>query len=153
MEEIVMGEILWAATKSFIGVLGVVAVFIVLGVIKTWAFLFAIPVLMLLSLAFSAMAMVVTAYARDYDSFTYYFTLVVTPMSLLSGTFFPLTNFPVWAKAIAQVLPLSHGVRVTRAIFLGNWDPIYFASVGFLVVIFVACTNWSMSRIKRRLIY
>jgi lipooligosaccharide transport system permease protein len=153
MDDVVVGEILWGATKSFFSVLGVLVVFLVLGLLRSPLILAALPVLALISFVFSAMSMVVTAYARDYDSFTYFFTLVVTPMSLLSGTFFPLSNFPKWAQGLAALLPLSHGVRVVRALFLGQWNQTYWISIAALVVLALIFTNWSVAQVKRRLIY
>jgi len=93
VEEVVAGEILWGATKAFISVLGVMVVFLVLGLIQHPLAWLTLPVLLLLCWCMSAMSMVVTSHARDYDSFTYFFSLVVTPMSLLAGTFFPLSHF------------------------------------------------------------
>ncbi len=153
MEEIVFGEILWGATESFFSVLGVVTVFVLIGVLRTPNLLLALPILALVSLVFSSMAMVVTSYARDYDSFTVFFTLVITPMSLLSGTFFPLSQFPKWAQWLSEILPLSHGVRIVRAIILGRWDNHLWISVGVLAVLAMIFVNWSTAQVRRRLIY
>src|SRR5580704_15618966 len=98
VEDVVAGEIFWGATKAFFAVLGVMFVFLVLGMVHGVLAWLTLPVLLLLSWCMSAMAMVVTSHARDYDSFSYFFSLVVTPMSLLAGTFFPLEHFPKWAR-------------------------------------------------------
>ena len=54
----------------------------------------ALPLLLLTGLVFSAIGLIVNAKARGYDFFTYYFTLVLTPMTFLSGVYFPLTALP-----------------------------------------------------------
>lgn len=153
VEDVVFGEIVWGASKAFFGVIAVVIVYLVLGMITHSSFWLSLPVLFLLAYAISAMSMVVTGFARDYDSFTYFFSVVVTPMSLLAGTFFPLDHFPKWGQVLAYCLPLTHGVEITRALFLGQWDNRYFLNVALLLLISVVFTNWSIAVIKRRLIY
>ncbi|MDZ4678436.1 MAG: ABC transporter permease [Oligoflexia bacterium] len=153
VEEVVAGEIFWGASKAFFGVLGVMTVFLVLGMIHHWQAWLALPVLLLLAWCISAMSMVVTSYARDYDSFTYFFSIVVTPMSLLAGTFFPLSQLPKWAQAMAWVLPLTHGVKVSRELFLGRWDHSLWINLLILVIMAILFTNWSIGQTRRRLVY
>jgi lipooligosaccharide transport system permease protein len=153
LEEVVAGEIFWAATKAFFGVMGVMIVLLVLKLVHTPMALLSLPLLLLLCWVMSAISMVVTSFARDYDSFTYYFSLIITPMSLLAGTFFPLNHFPTWAQAIAHFLPLTHAVVVTRALFLDKWEPSLWANVIILFLIAILFTNWAINQTKRRLIY
>lgn len=153
VEEVVAGEIFWAASKAFFGVLGVMIVLLLLGLVKTPLALLSLPFLMMLCWTMSAISMVVTSFARDYDSFTYFFSLVITPMSLLSGTFFPLSHFPAWAQGIAQMLPLTHAVIVTRALFLNKWEHTDWVHVVVLFTLGLLFTNWAINQTRRRLIY
>lgn len=153
IEDVVAGEIFWSATKSFLGTLGVLAVLVLLGLVQTPTAWLTIPMIFLIAWAMSAISMVVCSFARDYDSFTYYFSLFITPMSLLSGTFFPLSQFPVWAQKVALFLPLTHGVIVCRALFLGRWNDGMWINVGVLIVIAIIFSNWAINQTKRRLIY
>jgi len=52
--------------------------------------------------------------------FTYYFTLVVTPMTFLSGVFFPIKAMPGWLQVIAKALPLSAAINLIRPLVLGR---------------------------------
>lgn len=153
IEDIVVGEVFWGATKSFFSVLMVLLVFIGFGMIESWMIWLALPVMFLLSWCMSALAMVVTSYARDYDSFTYFFSLAVTPMTLLSGTFFPMNHFPQWGQVLAWFLPLTHGVNVIRSMYLGQWNNLLLANIAFLLVLSVLLTNWACAQMRRRLIY
>lgn len=153
VEDVVAGEIFWGASKAFFGVLGVVTVYLFMGMMNSWMSWLTLPVLLLLSWCMSAMSMVVTSFARDYDSFTYYFTIVVTPMSLLAGTFFPLTQFPDWAQVGAWVLPLTHAVVVTRKLFLGQWSHMLWLNLFLLAAMSILFTNWAIAQTRRRLIY
>jgi lipooligosaccharide transport system permease protein len=65
------------------------------------------------------MGLVMTAISPSYDFFMYYFTLVVTPMMLLCGVFFPLEQLPGAVQALAQFLPLTHAVLLTRPLMSG----------------------------------
>jgi lipooligosaccharide transport system permease protein len=99
------------------------------------------------------MSMVVTSFARDYDSFTYFFSLVVAPMSLLAGTYFPLDRFPKWAQTAAWIMPLTHGVAITRELFLGRWHNMLWVNFVVLASMSVLFFNWAVNQIRRRLIY
>jgi lipooligosaccharide transport system permease protein len=72
------------------------------------------------------MALVVTAFAKSYDFFLYYFTLVVTPLMLFSGVFFPLDTMPEWVRGGALAFPLTHAVDMTRPVMtggrVGSWE-------------------------------
>ena len=59
-----------------------------------------------------------TALAPGYDFFTYFFTLVLTPMLLLSGVFFPVEQMPAALQAVAGVLPLKHAIDLARPLML-----------------------------------
>jgi hypothetical protein len=50
------------------------------------------------------------------DYFSYYFTLVVTPLFLVSGIFFPVDDFPAPVPQIAWFTTLYHAVNVCRAL-------------------------------------
>jgi len=115
LPDIVAGEILWAATKSLISCTAILIVAMLLGGVQTpetaWL---ALPVVFLSGLCFAAIALVVCALAPGYDFFIYYFTLLVTPMFLFCGVFYPLAALPHAAQMIAQVLPLTHAVALMR---------------------------------------
>src|SRR5256885_16453743 len=61
--------------------------------------------------------------ARSYDFFMHYFTLLVTPMNLLCGVFFPVEQLPAAFQAIAAFLPLTHAVAIARPLLLGQIPP------------------------------
>jgi len=123
VDDIVLGEAIWAASKSLLsaGAIGVVAVG--LGILDLAGMLLALPVVFLASLAFASMALIVTALSPSYDFFLYYFTLLLTPMLLLSGVFFPIEQLPTPVAALAYLLPLAHMVEVVRPLAVGAGLP------------------------------
>jgi lipooligosaccharide transport system permease protein len=77
------------------------------------------PVLFLIGLCFSGMGLIMSALAPGYDFFNYYVTLVLTPMFILSGVFYPVTSLPVALQSLVQLLPLAHAVDLIRPLVAG----------------------------------
>jgi lipooligosaccharide transport system permease protein len=118
--DVVLGEILWAASKAVLSGVAIMLVAGALGYAQFPGALAALPVIVLAGIAFASLAMIVTALAPSYDFFMFYQTLVMTPMLLLSGVFFPLEQLPAGAQAATQVLPLAHAVALIRPLMLGR---------------------------------
>lgn len=118
--DIVLGEVVWAASKALLSAAAIMLVAGALGYAQWPSMLLALPVLALAALAFASLAMIVTALAPSYDFFLFYQTLALTPMLLLSGVFFPLSQLPALAQKIALALPLAHAVAVVRPCMLGR---------------------------------
>ena len=120
LDDIVFAEMLWAAMKALFSCAAILVVIFVLGISRSPSMLLALPVIGLAGVTFASLALVFNALAKGYDFFTYYFTLVVTPMTFLSGVYFPIAQMPEWLQAIAQVLPLKAAVDLIRPLVLGR---------------------------------
>ncbi|NIF51553.1 ABC transporter permease [Burkholderia sp. Ax-1724] len=118
--DIVLGEVIWAASKSMLSGAAIMLVAGVLGYAGFPSMLLGLPVIVLAGLAFASIAMIVTALAPSYDFFMFYQTLVLTPMLLLSGVFFPTSQLPAAAQAATGALPLAHAVELMRPVMLGR---------------------------------
>jgi len=132
--DVVVGEIVWAASKAVLSGAAIMLVAGMLGYAQFPSMLLALPIIALAGLAFASLAMIVTALAPSYDFFMFYQTLVLTPMLLLSGVFFPLKQLPEAVRQGAMVLPLAHAVELIRAAMLGRPA----ANVGVHVAVLVA---------------
>lgn len=119
VRDVVVGEMMWTGTKALINSTPILVVAAALGAVHDWNALWALPVLLLAGLAFGAMALVVTSVATGFDFFMYYSTLIITPMFLLSGVFFPLEVMPAWVQGLAQWFPLTHVLAVVRPLMTG----------------------------------
>ncbi len=149
--EVVAGEILWGATKSLLpGSMMFLAV-VVLGLVPGWSALWLIPVLCLTALPFSALGMLATSYAKDYDFFTYYFTLFLEPMFLFSGTFFPLSSLPDPVQKVAWLLPLYHPVALARRFFYGYGEVSILLSLAWLLILTLLISWWALRKMTKRL--
>lgn len=121
IDDIVLGETVWAAAKGVLSAIAILVVASLLGAVHGgWMALWAIPVVFLMGLTFAGPAIVMSAVAGSYDFFNYYFVLVVTPMFMLSGVFFPLDSFPPALLLAVQALPLTHAVDLIRPLIVGQ---------------------------------
>ncbi|KAA0219254.1 MAG: nodulation protein NodJ [Lautropia sp.] len=120
LDDIVIAEWLWAATKSVLSGLAIVTVVWLLDISREPTLVLALPVVALTGLVFGAIGLCVNALARGYDFFTYYFTLVLTPMIFLSGVYYPMAQLPDWLAALANALPLAAAVELARPLVLGR---------------------------------
>ncbi len=121
LDDIVLAEALWAASKSVLSGLAILAVIWVLGLSHAPLTLLLIPLTLLIGLTFAGLGLTMTAISPSYDFFLYYFTLVITPMVLLCGVFFPVSQLPSFLQAVSAWLPLTHAVEIARPLVNGEW--------------------------------
>lgn len=120
LSDVVAGELFWAATKSLFSGAAILVVISLLGLTHGPLVLWALPAIVLTGLAFAALGLIWNALAPSYDFFMYYFTLFITPMTLISGVFFPTEQLPGWLAAIGAALPLAQGVALVRPLLAGQ---------------------------------
>jgi lipooligosaccharide transport system permease protein len=150
--DIVAGDILWAATKSLIGVCFVLAVIAAFGLLSSpWA-LALVPFGFLVGLLFASLGLVATSRAPSYDFFNYYFTLFISVMFLFSGVFFPLANLPPWAQTLAWFLPLTHAVQVARALVAGAPTLALLGDVAWMIAVGLVAYLLAERFVRRRLL-
>jgi lipooligosaccharide transport system permease protein len=133
LDDVVMAEMLWAAYKALFTVTAILGVMLVLGISHSWKLLLAWPVLWLVGVTFSCIALIFNAMAKGYDFFTYYFTLFLTPMMFLSGIYFPRTQLPDWLQRVTDFLPLTAAVELVRPMFLDQWPSNVAGNLGLMV--------------------
>lgn len=120
LDDVVFAEMIWAAYKAFFTATAIMLVMLILGISHSPMLLLAWPLLFLVGITFSSLALIFNALAKGYDFFTYYFTLFLTPMMFLSGVFFPRDQVPPLVRAITDWLPLTSAVELVRPLFLGR---------------------------------
>ena len=121
LDNILLAEMLWAAFKSLTTAIAILLVMLGLGISHSPLLLVALPILLIVGITFSCIALVFNALAKGYDFFTYYFTLFMTPMMFLSGVFFPREQLPPWLQTASAWLPLTNAVELVRPLFMNRW--------------------------------
>ena len=74
-------------------------------------------------------------------------TLIMTPMTMISGVFFPAEQLPAPVLAVAQALPLYHGIELVRPLVAGSWPTsvlvhvavlLAYAAAGYAIALYFA---------------
>jgi lipooligosaccharide transport system permease protein len=118
--EIAAGEYLWQAFRAVLYGCLFLGVITALGLVHSWWALLCPLVLAISGLLFSIPALFISMIVKTQEHLFYYFSFVVTPMSMISGVFFPLDKLPHWLATIAWWTPLYHAVNIFRSLVLGK---------------------------------
>jgi lipooligosaccharide transport system permease protein len=120
VDDIVGGEMLWCATKGLLSSSAILVVAVLIGAIDHWQAILCVPLFFLIGLCFAGPAIMVSSFSPSYDYFNYYVTLLLTPMFIFCGVFYPVRTLPDFMQPIIQVLPLSHAIALVRPLASGQ---------------------------------
>jgi lipooligosaccharide transport system permease protein len=122
IDDILIGHLSYVAMQ----VTGATAIFIgvaaLFGSFSSWWVLLALPITVLTGMAFAVPIFAFSAKQDGEGGFNILFRFIMTPLFLLSGTFFPIGQLPAFLRPIAWVTPLWHGVDANRSLALGSPD-------------------------------
>jgi lipooligosaccharide transport system permease protein len=149
--DLTAAELAWAAVKSMIYGITIMIVIALFGLVDSPLIILAIPVVFLCGLIFAEVSMITTALVPGIDSFSYFYTLFMTPLFLFSGIFFPVESLPRAVADIAWFTPLYHLVNVCRAFSAGHLAPAI-GSVLWIIVVAAALAPLPFRLMRRRVI-
>jgi lipooligosaccharide transport system permease protein len=153
IDDVIAGELLWGATRSVIYVVIMLPVLAVFNVISLPLAILAVPLAFLGGLMFAGIAMCFTAITPGIDTLNYPSFLFITPMSLFSGTFFPLSLLPVAIQYIAlALLPLTHVVAIMRMFTQAAVSPVLLLHLAWIIVVTILCCIIAINMMRKRLI-
>ncbi len=152
IDEVVTGEIIYGAFKSFLYGTVFLAVVTILGLISSPWVLLTPPLLFIVGIVFAETAMIWTSISPNFDSYAYYFTLIITPMFLFSGVFFPVKNMPFFVQVIAWMTPLFHAVEISRNLAIGQVSVMLFLHFFIILLFAVLLFSFPLILMRRRLI-
>lgn len=138
LDDLIAGELMWGATKSLLYGTTIILVISLFGLVDSPLILLVVPLLFVAGLIFAEISVMFTAVIPGIDSYNYFYTLLMTPMFLFSGIFFPLDNLPPVVAKIAFFTPLYHLVNICRAFASGDpalciWDILWLCAVALLL--------------------
>jgi lipooligosaccharide transport system permease protein len=131
--DIAVGELGWALIRGALYTAGFLVVMVVLGLATTPWVLLTLPAALLISFAFGAVGMAATSFMRTWQDFDL-IQLVILPMFLFSGTFYPLDAYPEPARFLVQVTPLYQGVDLLRSLAVGHVDLSIVVHIAYLSI-------------------
>nr|WP_319540510.1 ABC transporter permease [uncultured Methanospirillum sp.] len=153
LREIILGEILWGATRGLISAGAILLVLSLLGLADLPQSLIILPLAFLAGFLFSAIAACFSAVTPSIDALSYPSLLYIAPMFLFSGTFFPLSLLPEPLQIFALVaLPLTHVVALTRGIMVGGAMPLWPLNLAWIIIGMIIAAYIAIRLFERRLI-
>jgi lipooligosaccharide transport system permease protein len=129
--DVATGEVTWALLRGAAYSAMFVVVMVAMGLASSWWTLLVLPATMLIGYAFAGAGMAMTTWMKSWQDFEYV-QLVIMPMFLFSGTFYPLATYPSGLEWVVQATPLYHGVNLCRGLATGSigWEAL--VAVGYL---------------------
>jgi lipooligosaccharide transport system permease protein len=135
--DVAVGELAWALIRGGLYAIGFMAVMVVLGLVVSPWVIFAVPAALLIGFAFGAVGMAATSYMKTWQDFDL-IQLVILPLFLFSGTFYPIETYPDALRVLVQLTPLYQGVDLIRSLTVGAISPILLVHVVYLLAMGIA---------------
>jgi lipooligosaccharide transport system permease protein len=138
VEELVTAEMLWIGIRAgFYGCFPLI-VAMLFGLDPAPGMLLVPLFAFVTALGFAGFGVATAATVAKIDQFSYVTTLVVTPLFLVAGTFFPIDELPQGVQIAAEFNPLHQLVELVRHACFGfeATDPLRLAAlIGFALVL------------------
>lgn len=150
--EIAIGEMIWALMRAALYAVAMFVIMVVAGLVLSPLGILMIPAALLVAAAFAAAGLAGTSYLRTVNDFDVPMGLIVMPMFLFSGTFFPVDALPAPIPAIVQLTPLYHGINLIRGLSTGVVGIGQLVDLVYLLVFFAICLWIAMRQMERKLI-
>lgn len=117
--DILLGHLGWIVVRVATVSAIYVAVMAAFGTVRSPFVLVALFAAILTGLAFAAPIAAFAATQETDTAFSTIYRMVLMPLFLFSGTFFPVSQLPRWLEDVAYATPLYHGVALCRDLTLG----------------------------------
>ena len=151
INDLIAGELMWGATKSVLYGTIIMIVISVFELVDSSLLIAVIPLLFVSGLVFAEISVIFVAIVPGIDSFNYFYTLLMTPMFLFSGIFFPLTNLPPVVARIAFFTPLYHLVNICRTFAAGKMY-MSLTDVAWIVVAALLLSPYPFRLMRKRIL-
>ncbi len=134
--DIALGEITWALLRGLVYSIGFLTVVTALGLTPSlWAVL-AIPAASLVAFGFASFGMAITSFFKTYQQMGFV-NFVLLPMTLFSGSLYPISIYPTWLEKLIMARPLWHGIELVRAFWFGNINSGIFIHILYFFVMII----------------
>lgn len=150
-DELVGGHVLWEVTRSILYGSIFLLVLALFGVVQSVTAFGVFFSLILNGVLFSLAGLIVVAKAKTFEHLFYYFSLIITPMFMFSGVFFPVDRLPGFLQWFVQCLPLYHLVEINRALVSGLIDASILVHVGVLLLMIAVLALFPVRIMQRAL--
>ncbi len=152
VNNLIVGEIIWAGTKGLFFSFAVVCILTLFGIIRLPQSLLTPLVGLLTGVMFAAMSLLVTSFVKNINHFNFYHTGFLSPMFFFSGVVFPVSSLPAPMRVFAEIVPLTHTVRLVRAICTDRYHAGLLGDVAYIVVFVAVFGTLAVRRLRTRLV-
>ena len=150
--DLLIGEILFAGTKSLFFSFAVLVVVSLFGLIPSPFAVFSPLVGFVTGLMFGAVSLYVTSFVKNINHFNFYFTGLLTPMFLFAGIIFPLSDLPRSLQLVAEVFPLTHSANLVRAFCFGSFKASLLFDTLYIIIFIIAFAFLAVRRLTKRIL-
>jgi lipooligosaccharide transport system permease protein len=152
VEELATAEVVFLGLRAGIYGIAPLLVAMVFGLDPTWGMLTVPFIGALTGLSFAGLGVFAAASVSKIDHFNYIQSALITPLFLVSGTFFPIDSLPQAAQVISQFNPLYHCVELVRDAVVFGFDAADLYHLAVLAVFAIASWRLAVWQLGRRLI-
>ncbi len=152
VNNLIVGEMIWAGTKGFFFSFAVLCMLSAFRIIDLPYCLLAPLVGFLTGVMFAAISLLVTSFVKTINHFNFYFTGFISPMFFFSGVVFPIENLPGFIRPVTELVPLTHSVRLIRAVCMNNYEPILLLDLLYIAAFIILIGFLAIHRLKKRLV-
>lgn len=150
---LILGELLFVGTKGLFFSFAVLVVTWIMGIINYPLSILTIFVGFITGIMFGALSMLVTSFVKNINHFNFYMTGLISPMFFFSGVVFPIENLPKALVFVAEIVPLTHVVRLSRAFSVpGNLNVSLLLDLAYSVAFSVIVGWFAVKGLKKRMI-
>jgi len=152
VNNLIVGEIIWAGSKGFFFSLAVLVILSLFGITRLPYSLLAPFIGFFTAVMFATMSLLITSFVKTINHFSFYFTGFISPMFFFSGVVFPTENLPPVIRPVTEILPLTHSARLVRAVCMNDYRPALLLDLLY-VAVFILVVGWlAIRRLRKRLL-
>jgi lipooligosaccharide transport system permease protein len=131
--DIALGEISWALLRGLVYSIGFLTIVSILGITPSFWAILAIPAASLVAFGFASFGMAITSFFKTYQQMGF-INIILLPMTLFSGSLYPISVYPGWLEKVIMALPLWHGIEMVRTFWFGNITAGVLIHIAYFVV-------------------
>ena len=149
---LIVGEMIWAGTKGFFFSFAVLCILTLFGITPMPYSLGAPLVGFVTAIMFAALSLLITSFVKTINHFNFYFTGCISPMFFFSGVVFPTSNLPKAIQPIVEIVPLTHSVRLVRAICTNHYHASLLLDLLYIAMFITIVGFFAVKRLEKRLV-
>lgn len=145
--QIIDGNVLYTSVRMVVNSLIYFVLMVLFGAVPSGLGILAVLAALLTALSFGGpLCAYVSSLDKDASQETLVLRFIVMPLTLFSGTYFPLTLMPIYLQWIGWVSPLWHGTQLARDATYGLGEPWWLIAVHLVYLVATFVVGWQLAR-------